>query len=252
MRHRHTLGFTLIELLVVISIIALLIAILLPALGVARESAQRTECLANVRSLGQAYTAWSVDRKYGGHPYPIGSNAKRENFWVVSLLDYGFEENQRLCPEASIVDESNLVTGNVWFGTASGAWREARSQYPEAPWVASYSFNGWFHSDGAYSVPGQDYGSIDKVIKTSEAPMFGDGMWRSQWPKESDPAPASLAKPHAIGNGGLRTFVSSRHRSSCSLVFADGGGRSVPIENMWGLYWHKKWEPKDYVEMPEQ
>jgi len=56
-------GFTLIELLVVISIIALLVGILLPALGAARRAAQSAVCLGNERSLAQGVAVYATDNQ---------------------------------------------------------------------------------------------------------------------------------------------------------------------------------------------
>ncbi len=71
-------AFTLIELLVVISIIALLIGILLPALGSARTTARLSQCLANVRSLGQAVEFYGNDNR---QMYPGGTFLTVEVNW---------------------------------------------------------------------------------------------------------------------------------------------------------------------------
>ncbi|MCC6321255.1 MAG: prepilin-type N-terminal cleavage/methylation domain-containing protein [Phycisphaerales bacterium] len=63
MRHVHRRGFTLIELLVVIAIIALLIAILLPALGKARVAAWLTKSLSNIRQITLGANSYKEDYK---------------------------------------------------------------------------------------------------------------------------------------------------------------------------------------------
>ncbi len=74
---RRPRGFTLVELLVVISIIALLISLLLPALAQARIMALRTQCASNLHQIGVAMQEYAVE--FGMYPpgdtetYPMGA-----------------------------------------------------------------------------------------------------------------------------------------------------------------------------------
>ncbi|HVT81184.1 MAG TPA: DUF1559 domain-containing protein [Phycisphaerae bacterium] len=92
-KSRHG-GFTLIELLVVVAIIALLIAILLPSLGKAREKAKVVQCMSNLKGLGLA--AFMYQGENGGS-FPCGGHSKPElHDWVY------WQTNRTVAPAGAV------------------------------------------------------------------------------------------------------------------------------------------------------
>jgi prepilin-type N-terminal cleavage/methylation domain-containing protein len=76
-------GFTLVELLVVIGIIALLISILMPALGRVRDQANRVKCMSNVRSIMQGIVMYSAENKQALPWTNWGGNYKKNGADVM-------------------------------------------------------------------------------------------------------------------------------------------------------------------------
>jgi prepilin-type N-terminal cleavage/methylation domain-containing protein/prepilin-type processing-associated H-X9-DG protein len=82
---RFPRGFTLVELLVVIAIIGILIALLLPAVQAARESARRAQCTNNLKQIGLALHEYATVHK---EHLPVGSPGNAKHGLFSSMLPY--------------------------------------------------------------------------------------------------------------------------------------------------------------------
>lgn len=118
----HRCGFTLVELLVVIGVIALLIAVLMPALTKARAASVRTHCLSNIRQLQIAQTAYAASER---NALVFAGDGTEQGSWIGLLQKYAGNGLVRRCPaDQSPYFDSPLPgssTANPKFRTTSYA-----------------------------------------------------------------------------------------------------------------------------------
>ncbi len=186
-RRRRT-GFTLLEILVVIAIIALLLAILLPGLNRARQSARKVECAAHLRQIGVGWTIYADQNK--GHAVP-GRPAKfadpeRNKYWVGNGYHYrprwfiqmGAEAGFHAYQQPSVDpqdDNTKLVDGDEVFLCPEVPERTNNRNYAYGynyQFLGNSRFRGGLESNGFINFPV----SVTKIVGASSTVMAADAM----------------------------------------------------------------------------
>ena len=209
-------GFTLIELLVVIAIIALLIGILLPSLGKARETARRTVCISNQRMIVLAANMYSYDHKTGAF---VPTESGGEDNLAYLAPDYITNAELAVCPSTrNFVDPTEIL---YTTSTRNKYGREVPLHLTESAINSQdagvgnegFSFNGGGHSFEIWSWRDSWQGTgANGGWTVFPNGWYDRGMGRASRNRqrgldENDPAfvPADVDEPVQGRNGSLKT-----------------------------------------------
>ncbi len=244
-------GFTLIELLVVISIIALLVAILMPALGKARESARRVACLALLKSYGMANIAYSANNNDYFVPFSQPRPSKTwDERWCenleyrkiisvssrVKIEDGGWNDaflypDELRCPAQKIRDldeyTADILSKEGWkvvqsYGLNTEQWRGNGNLNDDATWWPRGTFYG--HRASSIKQPASVMMFIDSNYYQAKYVRSNPDYWNGLI--SGNPGGESITR----GNIGMTCY---RHAGTASLAYFDGHSDFLPPEKVW-------------------
>jgi prepilin-type N-terminal cleavage/methylation domain-containing protein len=233
-------AFTLIELLVVISIIALLMAIMMPALSKVRESAKKTICKTYVRQWGMIFALYAQDNNNRLiHGY-IPNNKQFSQRWFDSLSDYYQNDELYLCPSATkpVSEVGSYGSRTAWeYDRAAGS--QGQGPYDdEMHVVGSYGRN-FFAGNPPEKLyqPTWHWRTMD-VRKANNIPLVFDAfnMMVSPYHRHLPPEQEGLL------NTNWSPVCISRHNAKNNMVFLDLSVREVGLKDLWTFNWSKRFD----------
>ena len=229
-------AFTLIELLVVISIIALLMALLLPSLQRARNQARAVVCQAHLKQWGTILALYTEDNQ--GRLPGTGGDA----LWFLrgSSLIEG-DPNKPLvyqdinakgiacCPMAVRSGGHGMFKGGGIKGTSGSTFEAWEITSPLPPFRGSYGFNNkvtiGFNTTEIFSIRGR--ANIPTLLDSSVP-------WGS--------IPSERFWPPMREFGGYRSVCINRHNGHINVLFMDWSVRKVGLKGLWTLKWDSDWD----------
>jgi prepilin-type N-terminal cleavage/methylation domain-containing protein len=248
---RHDRGFTLIELLVCIAVIALLVGLLLPALGRAREVGRQAVCLANQRQLMLAWTMYAGDNKERAMPLayfdspdiPVGG---QQIFWW-GTHGFGPEGVDYTKGFISPYLDTTLNPKSV-LECPSQPWGTYSPQGPSGKPTSTYGYNGYYLSPSktpgwAASIGFRPWRRTFDLLSPVDVLVFADTML----PTGAKPMNSALLDPPLLYSWGewmqnespTTSFRHARPRVAASgggvsnTARADGSVRPVLAQNEW-------------------
>jgi prepilin-type N-terminal cleavage/methylation domain-containing protein/prepilin-type processing-associated H-X9-DG protein len=232
LKRRNSEGFTLIELLVVIAIIAMLAALLLPALSRAKASVRRADCLSRQKQWALAFHLYTDDND-GWLPRE-GYHDNGEVYWNnwAHVQDRPSRDvwYNALNPFVSVPPASSYA----WPRETQQRFYE-RSSFFHCPsarfsqgtggWIALFSIAMNSQLVDPPNVPTVKLGQITDVTQTV---LLLDNLLDGEKPVVEQQARDNLGQPAAYAN----RFAGRRHGRGGNIAFADGHVESVPGEEV--------------------